>query len=639
LRFPSLLLAAAVAGLLLPLPLGLQRAHADGLTSRSDVMPVKDIKRGMKGYGLTVFEGTKPERFDVEVIDVLTNFRPRQDLILIKTKHPRLEVAKVVAGMSGSPVYLEGKMIGAYAYGWTFGSEPVAGVTPIRNMLDDLVRPLPRDIYGWPLRALPEAQKAKAASDGKQGSLAPEGGSRLAVGAFRGALRSARYDLRRHAAELLEQRTASIPGRSSSALMPVATPLLVAGMTPAAVGMARELLEPLGLEPLQAGGAGAPDPNAPTRYVDGGAIGVQLVRGDMSAMGLGTVTRVEGDRLLAFGHPMMESGVTALPTAIGKVLWFLANDQRSFKIGMPVRELGALVNDRQASIVVSQAMKAPIIPVSMKIRGVPGLPDANWKFEVAHERFLSPSFVSVALGSALQAVANEKQDVSWTAVSTLKIKGYGQIQLEDYGVAIGGTPDAGELGRSNLVRAIGSILNNPWETAFIESASMNIELRYAREILRLRGVDLLDPEVEAGQPARLRLALAPYAGPEITRVVSVNIPAHLAGQNVTLELVPGYLEDREDAAPDTLAQLIANLQTPNYPAKSLVVVFSAGSSAVSFKGRVAKNLPPGALDALRPTASSIAPDAFQTSVRQVVPLPEFMVGRDKVTVAVRPVLR
>jgi hypothetical protein len=410
-------------------------------------------------------------------------------------------------------------------------------------------------------------------------------------------------------------------------------------MTPAAVNMARELLEPLGIEPLQAGGTGAADPNAPTHFVDGGAIGVELVRGDMSAMGLGTVTRVEGERLVAFGHPMMESGVTALPTAIGKVLWFLANDQRSFKIGMSVRDLGVLINDRMASIVVSQSLKAPVIPVSMKIRGVPGLSNANWNFEVAHERFLSPSFVSVALGSALQAVAAEHQDVSWSATSTLKIKDHGQITLEDYGVAIGGTPDAGELARTNLVRAVGAILNNPWQTAFIESASMDVELRFAREILRLRGVDLIDPEVDAGKPVRLRLTLAPYAGPEVTRVVSVNIPPHLAGQNVSIEVVPGYLEDHEDSAPDTLDQLIRNLATATYPPKSAVVVLSTGSSAVSFKGRIAKNLPPGALDALRPTASSVAPDAFQTVLRQVVPLSEFMVGRDKVTVSVRPVLR
>jgi hypothetical protein len=617
----------------LPLPLGLRRAHADGLTSRADVMPVKDIKPGMKGYGLTVFSGTTPERFDVEVIDVLSNFRPRQDLILIKTKHPRLEVAKVVAGMSGSPIYIDNKMIGAYAYGWTFGAEPVAGVTPIRNMLDDLVRPLPSDIYGWKLSLLP---KPRAKEGGKLGVNESAPSERFALGSapYRG---KGHYDLRGHAAELSTQ---GIHNPSvQSALSPVATPLLVSGMTSGGVNLARDLLQPLGLEPLQAGGAGAPDPNAPTRFVDGGAIGVQLVRGDMSAMGLGTVTRVEGDRLVAFGHPMMESGVTALPTAIGKVLWFLASDQRSFKIGMPVREMGTLVDDRMASIVVSQSLKAPVIPVSLKIRGVPGLANANWNFEIAHERFLSPSFAAVALGSALQAVASEHQDVTWTAKSILKIKGYGEITLDDYGVAIGGTPDAGELSRSNLVRAIGSIMNNPWQSAFIESVNTELSLTYAREMLRLRGVDLVDPEVDAGEPVRLRLTLAPYAGPEVTRVLSVDVPKSLAGQNVNIEVLPGYMEDREGAAPDNLADLIRNLENPTYPPRSVVVVFSSGNAAVSFKGHVAKNLPPGALDALRPTASSVGPDAFQTAVRKVFPLSEFMVGRDKLSVTVRPVLR
>ncbi len=169
----------------------------------------------------------------------------------------------------------------------------------------------------------------------------------------------------------------------------------------------------MGLEPLQAGGGGGVEAGAPTRFEDGGAIGVQLIRGDMSAMGLGTVTRVEGDKLVAFGHPMMQSGVTALPTAVGKVLWFLASDMRSFKIGMPVRPLGALVNDRLAAIVVSHSAQAPVIPVKLKIKGVKGAPHTDWNFEVAHEKFMTPAFMSVALGSALQATASERQDVSW----------------------------------------------------------------------------------------------------------------------------------------------------------------------------------------------------------------------------------
>jgi hypothetical protein len=492
-------------------------------------------------------------------------------------------------------------------------------------MIQDLVRPLPDSIDGWPLRVLPA-------------------GSRVAVNS-RPATRGSGsgnpmdYDLREHAARLAAHRAVSSPVEGQSPLVQVATPLLVGGLTSGAVALAKDLLAPMGLEPLQAGGGGDMDPNAPRRYEDGGAIGVQLIRGDMSAMGLGTVTRVEGDRLVAFGHPMMEAGVTALPTAIGKVLWFLASDMRSFKIGMPVRDVGAMVNDRQASIVVSHGAKAPVIPVNMKIRGVPGLPNANWNFQVVHEKFMTPSMIAVALGSALQAIANERQDVSWSSVSTLSIRDYGTLRIEDYGVAVGGTPEPGEFSRSNLVRAVGAVLNNPWKPAFVESVTMDVELRYSREILRLRGAELLVPEIDAGQPAKIRLTLQPFSGPEVTRVISVPIPAHLAGQTVSLEIAPGYSEEREAAPPDTLGAMIRNLEKQAYPPKTVVVSFSTGSPAVSFRGHVAKNLPPGAFDALRPTTSSVGPDAFQSNTRLVVPLSEFMVGRDKVSVKVRPVLR
>ena len=617
-----LLGGAALLGLALTLPVGL--ARADGRALRANVMSVSEIKPGMKGYGLTVFEGTKPTRFDVEVIGVLKNFRPRQEVILIKTHHPRLEVAKVVAGMSGSPIYIDGKMIGAYAYGWTFGSEPVAGVTPIRTMLDEMALPLPETINGWPLKLMPGEKVAQKPAAG-----GAEGRNR-----FHGELGS--YDLQKHATEVARTTYESGP----TPVRPVATPLLVGGLTPSAIRMASDLLSPLGLEPLQAGGGGgAPEPDAPQQYEDGGAIGVELIRGDMSATGLGTVTRVEGDRLVAFGHPMMEAGNTALPTAIGKVLWVLASEQRSFKIGMPVRSKGALVNDRVASIVVSQSAKAPVIPVKMAIHGVPGVPLSTWNFEVAHERFLTPSFLAVALGSGLQTVANEQQDVSWTATSKLKIKDYGEITLRDFGVAMGGTPDAGEFARSNLVRAAGAILNNPWQSARLESVEMTVELHYARELYRLRGAELVSSEIDAGEPARIRLTLVPFSGPVLQKVLSVSLPAHLAGRTVTLEISPGYTEEKDKAAPDSLRDLIRNFEDPIQPPKSVVVSYASPEATVTHKGRVATELPMGAIDALRPTTSSIAPDTYTTTVRQSFALNQYLVGRDRVNVTIRPVVR
>ncbi|HVJ19362.1 MAG TPA: SpoIVB peptidase S55 domain-containing protein [Polyangiaceae bacterium] len=626
-RSGTLIAAAALLGLLASLPLNLARAQQSG---NSSILKVNQIKPGMKGHGLTVFSGTKPERFDIEVIDVLKDFLPRQELILIKTFHPRLEVAKVVAGMSGSPIFIDGKMIGAYAYGWSFGKEPVAGVTPIENMIAELNLPLPDSINGWPLKMVPgtKSQKAaapKAASDGKLGQR------------FHGD--PGKYDVRTHAKQLASVQ-GTLGGSSGAQIRPVATPLMMSGMTPAAVEFSHELLAPLGLEPLQAGGGGkTPEPGAPTRYEDGGAIGVRMIRGDMNAMGLGTVTRVEGDKLVAFGHPMMQAGVTAMPTAIGRVLWFMASEQRSFKIGMPVRDVGALVNDRVASIVVSHSIQAPIVPVTMTIKGVRGQPTSVWKFEVAQEKFMTPTFMAVALGSALQAIASEREDITWTAKSKLKVKGQPEIELDDFGVAIGGTPEPGEFVRSNLVRAAGAVLNNPWQNAFLESASMEMEVRYARDIVRLRGAELLETEIDAGQPARIRLTLVPWSGPEQSKVITVPLPEHLAGRSVTIELGPGYTEEREKAAPNNLAELIKNFENPIFPPRSVIASFGSGDAGLAFNGKVANNLPPGALDLLRPTTSSIGPDAFQTSIRHVVPLSEFMIGRDRVTVTIRPVLR
>ena len=617
---------AALLGLLASIPPTLNSARAEGKAMRPDIMPVSEIKRGMKGYGLTVFEGTEPERFDVEVIDVLHNFRPQQELILVKTSHPRLEVAKVVAGMSGSPIFIGGKMVGAYAYGWTFGREPVAGVTPIRSMLDDLARPLPKNIDGIPLGALPPP-RAHYKSPKQQGSA---GGNH-----YQGEVGS--YDVNRHARELASARSKSMG--KHGALAPVSTPLLMGGMTASSIALAEELLAPLGLEPLQAGGGGKPDPNAPSRFVNGGAVGIQLIRGDMSATGLGTVTRVEGDKLVAFGHPMMNGGVTNLPTAIGRILWFLASDMRSFKIGMPVRDIGAMVNDRQASIVVSHSVQAPVIPVSLKVKGAPGAPFTDWNFEVAHEKFMTPAFMAVALGNALQTTAAERHDVSWTVKARLRIKDHGEILLEDQGVAIGGTPDERDFARSPLIKAAGSILNNPWEPAILLGADVEIELSYEREILRLRGAELLDAEVDEGQAARVRLTLEPYSGPAQTRVVSIPLPRHLAGETVTITLAPGYTVEHERAAPENLRDLVRNLENLSYPAKALVASFASGAGAVSYKGRIAKNLPPGALNTIQPVTTSIAPESFGTQIHHAFPLGEFMTGRDSVSVKIRPVLR
>lgn len=616
-----LLPLALLFGLVVGLPLRVERASAESRSTRPDTMDVKDIKPGMKGYGLTVFEGTQPEKFAVEVIDVLRNFRPRQDLVLVKTQHPRLEVAKVVAGMSGSPIYLDGKMIGAYAYGWTFGAEPIAGVTPIGNMLDDLARPLPSFVHGWPTRV------GGRGSDRIQASAEPRQSGLRYSDARSG------YDLARHRDEVQAHMKPSLPAVAGVAQ--VSTPILLGGMTPRAVEIASDLLGPLGLEPLAGGGGAAMgSETAPERYVDGGAIGIQLISGDTTATGLGTVTRVEGDLVSAFGHPMMSAGFTALPAAVSKVLWFLASQQRSFKIGAPVRDVGALVNDRQASIVVSHSAKAPVIPVRVRISGSPGAPFTDWNFTVAHEKFMAPSFLAVAIGSALQATANERSDVTWSVESTVRFKNYGEVTVEDFGVAVGGTPEPGDFIRSNLVNAVGAVLNNPWENAFVESVDVTIKLSYAREVYRLRGVELLDAEVEPGQRVRMRLALEPFSGRVVEKLVSVELPRHLAGEKVKIEVRPGFMVEKPKASPESLAELIGTLEDVTYPPRTIVLSYDDGEG-VGYRGQVVTNLPAGVVDRLAPESTTMAPEVFRASTHKVEALPYYMLGKHAVRVQVK----
>jgi hypothetical protein len=619
-RAPFLIPLSALLGLALSIPSLSTTAEAEGRANRPDVIAVKDIKKGMKGYGLTVFEGEKPERFDVEVIDILTSFRPRQELILVKTIHPRLEVAKIVGGMSGSPIFLNGKMAGAYAYGWTFGVEPVAGVTPIRSMLDDLDRPLPKMLHGYPLQALPGKKTARVDSE------------------RRGRYAAADYSVFEHSKEMAA-KVAPVEHRGAE-LSPVSTPLLLGGMNSGGLQIAEELFGRLGLSPLQAGGSAASEKKGKIEgYVDGGAIGVDLIRGDMSGMGLGTVTRVEGDRLVAFGHPMMEIGVTSLPTTQARVLWFMASHMRSFKMGEGTSPLGALVNDRQASIVVDERIEAPTVGVTLDIKGIPGAPYKQWNFEVAHDKFLTPALLGVALGNGLQSTATERQHVTWSMTSRVKFHGYPAITIEDFGASPAGSPGGSQVAQSNAISAIGEVLNNPWTHARVEKIDVSVSISFGREVATLRAVQLLTPTVDPGGKARIRLHLEPFDGESFTRTVAVPVPEKFAGKSLMISIQPGYAVEPVRAAPENLAELISNLEAGTELPRSLVFSYQSGEGGTAHQGVVTQNLPPSALDVLTSTSSSHSPPQFHTMVHQVEEMPLFVVGSDSITVQVRKARR
>jgi hypothetical protein len=277
--------------------------------------------------------------------------------------------------------------------------------------------------------------------------------------------------------------------------------------------------------------------------------------------------------------------------------------------------------------------------MTVDIHGADGIPKKNWNIEVAEERFMSGSLVATVLGSIVDASVNERRDVTWRIKSKLTVRGHGTIDLEDFGVAVGGMPDAGELAHSKIARAVGEALNNPWENVHVDKIETVLTVDYVRELWRLRGVDVLDPVVDVGQSARLRVHLVPFAGPEVTKVIEVKLPEELAGKDIDIDIAPGYTVTPDLAAPQNLSDLLANSTKQSVLPKSLVAQYRVRSLGVAYNGHVADRLPAFALDALRPASSDVAPDAFPTYARTIVPLDRYVEGGDRVRVKVRAVVR
>lgn len=603
-----------------------RRAIADVPTINTDA-----VKAGMKGYGLTVFSGTEPEKFDVEVINVLHKFRPNQDLVLVKTLHPRLEKVKVVAGMSGSPIFINdggtAKLLGAYAYGWPFGNEPVAGVTPIENMNKELLRPLSPVL-------LPASGKAPlpATSVNKKASLDLPNDTKQAWVGTPGT-----WNLDDHAKQVAKRLGGPAP---LGAPQPVDTPLIVGGLSSRTIKELTSSLSPLGIVPLQAGGAGVgTSKDAPSHYVDGGAVAVQLARGDFSAQAIGTVTHVVGNKVLGFGHPMMEVGATHMPTAIGKILWVLSSEQRSFKIGEPARPLGTLIQDRESCIVVDENIVAPVIPTTVEIFGDPTAPKKKWASEIVNDKFMSPMWAAVAFGEAIDVTINDRRDATWVLNAQIKVKGKGTLKFTDFGASAGGVPGGAVFFTSRAGRAVGELMNNPWEPIVIERIDSQINVEWKRQTVMLRGAELLDSQVNAGEAARVKLTLKPYFGAEFTTIASIKIDTMMAGKEIELEVMPGWMAVEESAAPETLDQLIANLQLPTLDPKSFVIQYKHPESGIAFKGKVAAKLPTFAIDALKPTTGTIQPEGFPSYVRSVVSVGGYPDGGTRLRLTVKPSLK
>ena len=580
-----------------------------GAPASVKLMSVAEIKPGMRGYGLSVFRGETPERFDIEVIDVLSHFRPDQDLVLIKTPHPLLDHAGSVAGMSGSPVYIDGRLIGAYAYGWAYGKDPIAGVTPIANMLKEIDRPLRPSPFPLspPLPAAPLARRTNSVPHVR---------------------RDAFFALSRH-----RDRRTIVP----SGFQPAATPLLVGGMSASVAELLRENLAPLGLSVLEAAGGGQSrngKGEGQARYVDGGSIAVTLLRGDIQATAVGTVTHVDGKRILAFGHPMLDAGEARLPTATARVLHVMASQRTSFKMAEALVPLGALVHDRQSAIVVDTDVAAETIPVSIRIAGVPGLPRDTWQVQAASHRLLTSSLVLSALSSALSSAVNDMSEMTYRAESVVTLRGYGPQRTIDEGYAPLGVAQASSLSRLRTFDFIDLAFANPFEPVQVQKVEVTLNVSFGRDVTELVSAQLAEQEVDPGAAARIVLSLRAFGGEVEQRIVEVPLPSSYAGEQIDIEIIPASQAQLEQPVPQSFGDLL-QIARSGLSAKSLAINVQRKGRGVSVASHVLKNLPASAVDLLSTTRDTARTPTFTTEERTVLPMGRIMVGQAKLSLEIR----
>ena len=618
---------------------------ADGFprTERTRIYELSEVKRGDRGVGYTVFSGDRAEPFDVEVLGVMTAMvGPGQDVILARLSGPKIEFTGVISGMSGSPVFIDGRLVGAVAYRFgQFTREPIAGITPIRSMLA-----LYSDAVGPESRA---TRSAWSPMSGPDHASQPHDWYRLER--FRGRMGAL--------------PPWPLPNRQvSGALQPIDTPITVSGLDPAAIDTLQQRLAPVGFN-VVAGGAGAkrnsmrfairnPDdrkvlanradragtvPAAP--IAPASPVAIVLMRGSLNASALCTVTMVERNTVYGCGHPFFGSGHVKFPMATAAVINTVASGAGSWKQSVAAREVGIINQDRLTAVAGQIGQAAPMVPVRVVVRrkDQPERKAVITDVEVVDSPIWMPLMAESAISSALN------RRLGFEEGGTLELRAKVTVGREtlDLVDTFSAPPPArlGMLAARDVSTAAGILASNEWTKAVIRGIEVEAIVDPNVAVAQIRRVTPDRRWVRPGDRLGLTVELKPYRAPQ--RLVRMTVPIPKTAQKSVTVIVGGGLElDRRDSKaqagtdPANLKDLI-ELLADRRPARVVFArVYEAGAG---FRRNDTPlfDLPPTAQATLQSRAS------YATAVLKEVPGPEVqvvdpdvIVGSVELTIEVRP---
>jgi hypothetical protein len=472
---------------------------------KTEIFPLKDIRPGMQATAWTVFQGTQPESIPIEIIGVWKKANGPNDVILAKMGG-KAAITNVAAGMSGSPVYIDGKLVGAVALRISvFSPDAICGITPIESMLEindfDMSRPADARTPGG-------GASPKSAAAAMPNELLAR---LMAAGASESALN----------------------GRTPL-MTPIDTPLVFSGFNPATLRAFEPLFSQMGIATVQGGGASAtmlsakPAKGWETSLNPGDSVSGILVSGDVSMTGTGTVTYNDGKRVLAFGHPFMSLGPVEMPMAKSDVVMTLASSYQPSKLPNTDEVVGALHQDRFSGIMGELGSEAPMVPVHLKVRSLGAgnavVRERDFHFNVFVQQKYTPYLMMLTLANTLQQINEYADEVTYRMTGSVEMNGGGRINVQTM-LAGGEAPAAPPM-------VLASWWGDKFNRLFLNSVAMpqlksvesTIDLIPDRQVAMIDNAWTPSAEVEAGTEIPVKVFLRPYRGERIEQTVNVKLP-------------------------------------------------------------------------------------------------------------------
>jgi len=468
-----------------------------------ETIPVSEIHAGMHGVAYTVFQGTKPESMGVEVLGILKNANgPKGDIILVRLSGEKAEYTGVVAGMSGSPVYLNGRLAGALAFRiGEFSKEPIAGVTPIAEMLE---------INAMDRRPGSSTSNAETSVQTPTRTSGP------------GAEGSAIKDYANY-------------------LKPIEAPLVFSGFSQETMQRFGPQFARAGIVPVMGvgsvSGSKQPEPLEP-----GSAISAILVRGDMDIAATCTVTYMDAQRLLACGHPLLQFGMVDLPMTKAEVLATLPSPLNAFKIVNATEPVGAFVQDRHTGILGKFGKQPEMIPVTLNIHS--GAANKQFHYEVLNNANLSPLAMMATVFNALHGVNEYGEDTTYRMNGRISVNGYPDVTVQNMFAPSDGGQPAAVMAALSLGERFSGIYDNPYNVPGIRGVQLDFDLIRERRWARLEGArtDLI--EARPGDEITIETVLRPYRGEIVLQQIPIHIPTSTSKGPLRILVSDGDTLDR-----------------------------------------------------------------------------------------------